>query len=120
MTTEQIKDTKHIQLQSLVAFMNQLGYTYDSYSSKFYDIYNRGKEVVRFNTAVTLHNNPAFLIFDWHPFHTDRYAYVKAYHSRIVRKVKLQSDRRGNVKCQSHKVEFLEFDYYDLFMGEDK
>lgn len=120
MTTEQIKDTKYIQLQSLVAFMDQLGYSYDSYSSKFYDIYNPGKEVVRFNTAVELHNNPVLLIVnESHPFHTDRYTYIKAYHSRIVLKVKLQSDRHGNVKCQSNKVKFVFEDYYDLFMGDD-
>jgi len=117
---EEIKDTKLLQLQSLVAFMNELGYRYDSYTRKFHDLFNRGTEVVRLKTAVELHNNPAILTCNWHPFYADRYTYIKAYHSRIVRKVKLQSDRKGNIKCQSSKVEFLEFEYYDLFIGEGK
>lgn len=120
MTNEQIKDTKYIQLQSLIEFMSALGYRYAPSTRKFYDDLNRGTDVVRFNTAVTLHNNPAILTCNWHPFHTDWYTYIKAYHSRVVRKVKLQSDKEGYVKCQSHKIEFMFEDYYALFLGEDK
>lgn len=124
---DEVEISDKLQLKSLIAFMHQLGYSY--LRGEFLGSNYSGAPIVRFNTAVRIYNN------SWHkvengfvpvhhvnvlnsPFETDAYNFNKLMASRIVSRVKLQSNKRGYIKCQSNKGTFVDTNYYQLFEGE--
>ncbi|MNF50236.1 hypothetical protein D3C85_293150 [compost metagenome] len=119
-------DTKHIQLKSLINFMQALDYEYGDHG--FYCYFwsenpkNKHRSFVSFNSAVKWHNN-SFL--DWHgkryrePWNVDAYTFNKAYYSKIVQTVKLQySKKKHATVCQSNIICFLREEYVDIFLKE--
>lgn len=124
---EEIKDSSKLQMKSLCAFMNALGYTYCR--GEFLGSSYSGAPVVKFNTAVRLYQ------LDWYhvdgkfvpyyhanvlnsPFEFDWYTLKKALSTKIIERVKLQSNRYGKITCQCHKVEFKDRYLAELFEGE--
>lgn len=130
---EKTKDTFGIQLTSLDAFADALGYKRNlrgQYESDKED--NVGTPIVSFNTMVKLHNSQWYYDIDkkvyvpepyfWrakkYVFKLDPYKYRKSDSRRIVNKVKIQADRFGILAVQSHVVEFVAEFYYEYFLED--
>lgn len=125
---EQPKDSSKLQFMSLVAFMNQLGYTY--IQGKFYG--PKPAEVIHFGTGVKLHNSvwdytckeKALYIPHFHyaqrqksPFCIDGCLLRKALAAKIIDDVHLQANKKGEVKVMKHWVRFTSYDAYIVYKG---
>lgn len=128
MTEEfEIIDSSKLQLRSLVAFANALGYHQMRYVGEPINFYsslpeNKYRSTVSFNTMVRLHNGQ---LLDWHgdrfrdPFAVDAYKMRVARASRIVYKCKLQYCKKTKlIVCQNHNVAFVDPAYEQLFLGK--
>ncbi|MNQ60614.1 hypothetical protein D3C85_748980 [compost metagenome] len=128
------QDTKAIQIQSVCAFMEVLGYTLHVdgkfYADTFWDYHKGGRsrptfkgcEVLSFNTCVKLHNGG---YTDWgghnfrEPFVTDKYTFNKARAAKVVQQVFLQGTKHGNIVCHKHLVRFVDPSYQYLFLKDE-
>ena len=132
------QDTKVTQIQSLCAFMEQLGYRLHVdgkfYCEDYFEYFNKveptfkGCRVISFNTAVRLHNswwdsfNYNFKAVECESFpegsafRTDAYTYNKAKAAKIVNKVFLQCTKHGRVVCNKHLVKFTYYNYHYMFL----
>lgn len=128
MVNYQIIDTSKLQLRSLEAFMNALGYRIPMWCFhdriNFYSIApeNRHRSTISFNTAVRMHNGG---LLDWHgarfrdPFAMDTYKMKVAQASKIVYHAKLQYCKKTKrIICQDHNVAFVDPAYEQLFLGK--
>lgn len=126
---DELKFSDKIQLKSLVAFMHFLGFSYCR--GEFFGSDYSGAPIVAFNTAVHMHNcewqknaEVNGFVPDFHAknsvssFSVDKYTLNKAKGAKIVKRVKLQSNKFGMIKCQSHVIAFVDEEYYQLFEGE--
>lgn len=126
---DEIKDSSKLQLTSLCAFMTQIGYTYCR--GQFLGSDFSGAPIVTIQTAVRIYNG------GWHkvgngyvpefhanvlnsPFEFDSYVVTKALASKILVRIKLQANKKGWIKCQNNKIEFVHPEYYELFKEELK
>ncbi|AUR92175.1 hypothetical protein NVP1170O_062 [Vibrio phage 1.170.O._10N.261.52.C3] len=123
--SENMYSTKELQLESLLVFMNNLGYCtrYQTptprYGFERFDIVDsyaiRNPECISFEMAVMMHNGFISRVFakEWFEslslpqkikFHHD--TLTEAYNSRKVEQVKLQRDRKQHdgIRCQSHWI----------------
>lgn len=122
---ETIINTEFLQLRSLIAFANALGYEYNPFPLECKGFYsylpeNRHRRNVSFHTMVNLHNG---YYVDWHggryrdPWEFDSYRFIQAQAAKIVRQVKLIHNKKTNtIKCQSQIVEFVREEYAYLFL----
>jgi hypothetical protein len=119
-------DTKYIQLKSVVAYMECLGYLY---SGKYFyqmnlNFTNSAFNTISFRNAVLLHNQALYdnhgkhLRFPWYELGLDKYKLNKAKACRIVQNAKLQSKKNGDIVVQSNLVKFVDESYYDLFLNQ--
>lgn len=124
------QDTKHLQIQSVCAFMEVFNYHILPYGtfvtqglSGWKNPAFKGCKIISFNTAVRLHN---FESIDWHgdnfsePFSTDKYTFNKARASKIVDKAFLQATRYGSILCHKHLVKFTDPAYQYIFLEDSK
>ena len=125
---DDVKDTEHLQMQSLVEFMQALGYyLQDDFSTNAEYFYshlqsNKGHNNISVRTEINLHNGG---LIDNHgkqfrePFVFDEYRMTRAQASKIVRVVKMQYSKKHNrFVVQSHKVQFVRPSYYHIFMRD--
>ena len=124
---DEILDSGKLQLKSLCAFMNQLNYTFCR--GQFLGSDYSGAGIVSVQTAVRIYNGEWYgsakgFVPEFHanvlnsPFEYDAYIVAKAEAAKILKRIKLQSNKKGWIKVQSHKVEFTNPDYYEIFEGE--
>ena len=125
---EQIQNTTRIQIQSVINFLQELGYTYFPNDCVFESIglgyaTNKTRRTISFATAVRLHNGG---FMEWHgkyfnhPFDNIPADWiVDAQKAKIVHKAKLQYNKRtGSVITQSHMVSFLNQENVSLFIKQ--
>lgn len=126
------QDTKDIQIKSVCAFMKEFNYLLHVdgkfYSNTFWDWdkcnredpYFQGCEVIRMNTAVTLHNRNwrirEIIGVDEGVFKIDPYTLNKAQAAKIVKQVFLHGTKYGGVKCHKHWVRFVDQSYQYMFL----
>ena len=119
------RDTKGLQLESLLVFMHGLGYKprfqtktprYGFERSDVVDYYAKGNPVcISFEMAVTMHNGfisrpfarefcESLSLPQKIKFHQD--TLINAYNSRKVKQIKLQRDRKQSdgIRCQDHWI----------------
>lgn len=137
-----IKDTKILQLQSVDAFLIELGYkrTKDGKRYEFAYPVKTGERFISMRTAIELHNTEwmydeatklYYPIFDPYgiikflgteapnvdsPFKLSPYEYHKSQSRKIVSRVSLQQTKNGVLKCQKNLVEFIAPFYYEQFL----
>lgn len=122
---EPIIDTTAIQIRSVLAFANALGYTYNRWPLEckgFYSMLyqNKHRSNVSFNNMVKWHNTG---FVGWHgkpdrdPWCVDTYSFVQSQAAKIVRQAKLIHNKKtSTIRCQSFIVEFSRDDYARLFL----
>lgn len=140
----EIKDTKILQLQSVDAFLIELGYnrTKDGKRYEFAYPVKTGERFISMRTAVELHNTewmydettklyyPIYYAkLDGHdfltvkpnvhsPFKLSPYEYHKSQSRKIVYRVSLQQTKNGVLKAQKNLVEFMAPFYYEQFLED--
>lgn len=127
--SEEILETKKLQLFALDEFMHALKYqrinwanghiTYESGNRK-----NRGREVISFKSAVGLYNNNSVKCIFGKPPTTlslwsfDDYTVAKAKAARPLRNIKLQYCKKTHqIIVQDHRVQFVLESYSKLFLN---
>ena len=137
----EIKDTKILQLQSVDAFMVELGYkrTKDGKRYEFAYPVKTGERFISLRTAVELHNTewmydeatklyyPSLYQHPFKvtlkpnvdsPFKLSPYEYHKSQSRKIVSRVSLQQTKNGVLKCQKNLVEFMAPFYFEQFLED--
>jgi hypothetical protein len=138
----EIKDTKILQLQSVDAFLVELGYTRTKDGKRYEFTYpvKTGERFISMRTAVELHNtewdydkitklyHPIHVVkgelgFWWEakpnvhsPFKLSPYEYEKSQSRKIVSRASLQQTKNGILKVQKNLVEFMAPFYYEQFL----
>lgn len=120
----ELKDTKGVQLRSLIEFAKQLGfwltpfgYFEDNLFTDF-ETYS-DKNRVSFKTMVDLHNN---LNYDNHGkvyerFGFDLYRWERAKGCKIVERVSLIMNKKTKyIHCNKHLVKFVKPFYEQMFL----
>ena len=121
----EIKNTLKIQIASVKNFLSELGYTYMDIDRGFMctddSAMQRGRTWISTATAIKLHNGSRALS-DWHggyryPFDNIPKEWIYAAHkAAIVRKAKLQVTKYKKVIAQSHIIELIDKDNYELLI----
>lgn len=120
----QPQNTQKLQLASVVQFMQQLQYDWDFFSKVFYSSHpiNKGRLVIRFNTAVGIHNG---LYTECHgtyldyPFEDMPWKWFEAAKkAKIVTSVSLQHSKKNGVLCQKMWVRFAQTENGKLFKSK--
>ncbi len=122
---KEIKNTLKIQIASVKNFMSELGYTYMEIDKGFICSYPsaeiRGRTWISMATAIKLHNGSRTLS-DWHggyryPFDNIPKEWIIAgWKAKIVYKAKLQVTKYKKVIAQSHLIELIDKDNYELLI----
>ena len=123
---EQIQNTTRIQIQSVINFLQELGYTYFPNDGVFESIgyeTNKASKTISFATAVRLHNGGLTEChgkYFNHPFDKIPADWIVAAHrAKIVHRAKLQYNKRtGSVITQSHMVSFVNQENVSLFIKQ--
>ena len=121
---EQMQNTARIQIQSVINFMQELGYTFYPNEKVFESVAyetNKANKVISFATAVRLHNEG---FTEWHgkyfnpPFDTIPVEWiVAARRAKSVHNAKLQYSKKKNaIITQNHMVRFCEPKNVSLFI----
>lgn len=119
-----IIDSSKLQLASLKAFMEKLGYSWFNIDRAFYSpLYtNRSRTWISFNTATRLHN---LSYIDWHgklfrePFDNFPEEWIAdARRAKLVKIVKMQNSKKLGIVVQSHMVDLIDKTNYDLFFNK--
>ena len=121
---EDIQNTARIQIQSVINFLQELGYTFYPNEKVFESVSyetNKARKVVSFNTAVRLHNGG---FTEWHgyyfeyPFDNIPVEWFAAAHkAKIVHTAKLQHSKKHNaIIVQNQMVRFVEPENVSLFI----
>lgn len=127
------KNTTDIQLMSLDAYMQELGYkrTVDGLRYEFIYPVKTGERFISLRSAVKLHNtrwvyHPRAKLYSppdhWckantdSPFKLAPYEYEKSQARKIVEWVHLQKTNDGRIVTQSHVVKFVSPHYYEQFL----
>lgn len=118
----QPKDTKSLQLSSVIQFMEQLQYEWMACSKCFESNHpiNKGCSIISLTTAIAMHNG---LYNERHgiptleyPFESMPWKWVEASkQAKIVTSVSLQHSRKRGIICQKMWVRFCETDNGKLF-----
>ena len=120
----QPKDTKSLQLASVIQFMEQLQYEWMACSKCFESSHpiNKGRSILNLRTAIDIYNG---LYTEWHgelldaPFEDMPWKwYEAAKQAKIVTSVSLQHSRKKGVICQKMWVRFCETDNGKLFKSK--
>ena len=139
----EIKETKILQLQSVDAFLVELGYkrTKDGKRYEFAYPVKTGERFISMRTAIELHNAlwlysekdklyyPSMFVAtgggkytltydNFSPFKLSPYEYEKSQSRKIVSRVSLQQTKCGVLKCQKNLVEFMAPFYYEQFLED--
>lgn len=139
----EIKDTKILQLQSVDAFMVELGYkrTKDGKRYEFAYPVKTGERFISMRTAIELHSSewaydettklyyPIFYPYGVKfagtqaanvdsAFKLSPYEYHKSQSRKIVSRVSLQQTKNGVLKVQKNLVEFVAAHYYEQFLED--
>lgn len=132
----EIKDTKILQLQSVDAFLVELGYkrTKDGKRYEFAYPVKTGERFISMRTAIELHNS--VWKYDTHTclyypvdayglrpnvdsvFKLSPYEYEKSQSRKIVSHVSLQQTKNGVLKVQKNLVEFMAPFYFEQFLED--
>lgn len=134
LTTDEIIETKKLQLHSLFSFMQALNYEWapddrynffgcpNHFESHTYS--NKGRSTISFQSAVALHNGnfrECHGKYMEKPFDFDPYLMTKAIAAKVLKSVKLQLNKKtGFITCQNNLVEFVNLDYYKMFINSLK
>ena len=121
---EDIQNTARIQIQSVINFLQELGYTFYPNEKVFESVSyetNKARKVVSFNTAIRLHNGG---FTEWHgkyfnpPFDNIPVEWFAAAHkAKIVHNAKLQHSKKHNaIIVQNHMVRFCNQENISLFI----
>ena len=121
-------ETDKLQLRSLEAFAEALGYAkamwYFDDCLNFYSLFpeNKHRKTISFNTMVRLYNGHFMECHGKYfnePFTVDAYRMRVAQASKIVWKVKLQYCKKTKrIICQDHNVAFVDPQYEQLVLGK--
>lgn len=120
----QPKDTKSLQLSSVIQFMEQLQYEWMACSKCFESTHpiNKGRSILSLTTGILLHNN---FYTECHghslefPFESMPWKwYEAAKQAKIVTSVSLQHSRKKGVICQKHWVKFADTENGKLFKSK--
>jgi len=131
-------DTKAIQIASLNAFGQALGYWSNPFTNSFHaegHHFFKGCETISFNTMVKLHDAtwmrgvpeynlvPEFSFVNKlsggyyeKTFQLDAYTLNKAQACKIVERIFTHCTKNGVLKTYKHQVEFTDSDYQQLFL----
>jgi hypothetical protein len=129
--SEEIIDTRRLQIYSLCQFMQGLGYEYCNgnrlwgcphfYSDQYS---NKGRSTIGFTKAIDLYNNNSIKCIFGHLtskltlWSFNDYDVAKARAARIVTKVKLQLCKSTKtIICQDHRVNFVLPSFKNLFLN---
>ena len=124
---EQIQNTALIQIQSVINFMQELGFTFYPNEKVFESVAyetNKANKVISFNTAIRLHNN---IFTGWngncyyfhYPFNSIPVEWIAAAkQAKIVTSVSLQHSRRKGIICQKMWVRFAPTENGELFKAK--
>jgi len=127
--SDEIVDTRALQLFALKEFMKVLNYEYVEYKGhphRFESKHplNKGRKVIDFNKAVKLYNgNSVKCVFGRPPstltlWSFNDYVVAKAKASRIIVGLKLQMCKSTRqVIVQDHRIQFTVPSYHKLFLG---
>ncbi len=127
--SDEILDTKKLQLFALDEFMSALKYerikwaygpiTYESWHRK-----NKGRNIISFKSAVGLYNNNSVKCLFGKPPATlslwsfDDYTVAKAKAARPLKSIKLQFCKKTHqIIVQDHRVQFTCSSYKNLFLN---
>ena len=121
-----IQNTTRIQIQSVINFLQELGYTYFPNDGVFESIgyeTNKANKTISFATGVRLHNGCLMEChgkYFNHPFDKIPADWIVAAHrAKIVHRAKLQYNKRtGSVTTQSHMVSFVNQENVSLFIKQ--
>ena len=120
----QPKDTKALQLSSVIKFMNELQYDWYQITKCFNSVHpiNKGRSIISLTTAIKLHDN---FYTEWHgnyldaPFEDMPWKWFEAAkQAKIVTSVSLQHSRKKGIICQKMWVRFCETDNGKLFKSK--
>lgn len=140
----EIKDTKILQLQSVDAFLIELGYkrTKDGKRYEFAYPVKTGERFISMRTAIELHNTEwmygeesklYYPIYYFKGFNSDfltvkpnvdsvfklsPYEYEKSQSRKIVSRVSLQQTKNGVLKVQKNLVELMAPFYFEQFLED--
>lgn len=117
----EIKDTKHLQVQSLGEFMNQLGYymTLDCHFQWDHYYKSSDKQIISFKTAVMLHNQENYDNHgkEYERFGFSLYDWNKAKAAKIVQHINLTANKKKkSIYCHKHLVKFVKPYYEEMFL----
>jgi len=122
---EEIKDTKYLQIESLLRFGEELGFYGMLFSPSNFYSEHKGIGIISFHTLVDLYNNsgPKYCL-DFHgqrrnntAFALDEYVWTRANAAKIVNRVFLQASKKtGEITCHKHIVNFCHPSYEKLFL----
>lgn len=116
---EEMIDTTNVQLKSLVAFAEGLGYYCHKVTSKYFsseDYDNKGRAIISFQNMVKLHNgyfsDSRHTNYLKYPFNFSTYRIRKARAAKIVKIVNLQVNKKTKfVRVSSNIVSFQHQEY---------
>lgn len=116
---EEMIDTTNLQLKSLTAFAEGLGYYYHKVTSKYFsstDHDNKGRSIISFQTMVKIHNgwysDNRHTNYMRYPFNFSTYKIRKAQAAKIVKVVNLQVNKKTKyVRASSNIVSFSHQEY---------
>lgn len=125
---EEIKDTKKLQLQSLLTFALELGYKCYWFDQNSFYSEHKGITRISFKTMVDLHNHGSKRCTDLlgfikkkSPFEFNEYVWARAKAAKIVNRVFLQySKKESEIICHKHIVSFPYPSYEQLFLKNCK
>ena len=120
----QPKDTKSLQLASVIQFMEQLQYEWMACSKCFESSHpiNKGRSILNLRTAIDIYNG---LYTEWHgelldaPFEDMPWKwYEAAKQAKIVTSVSLQHSRKKGIIAQKMWVRFADTENGKLFKSK--
>lgn len=120
----QPKDTKSLQLASVIQFMEQLQYEWMACSKCFESSHpiNKGRSILNLRTAIDIYNG---LYTEWHgtyldaPFEDMPWKwYEAAKQAKIVTSVSLQHSRRKGIIAQKMWCKFADTENGKLFKAK--
>lgn len=116
---EEMIETTNIQLKSLIAFAEGLGYYFHKVNSKYFsseDYDNKGRAIISFQNMVKLYNgwysDNRHTNYLRYPFNFSTYKIRKASAAKIVKVVNLQvSKKTKHISTSSNIVSFVHQEY---------
>lgn len=120
---DEMIDTTKLQLKSLTAFAEALGYYFNKVNSKYFssdDYDNKGRAIISFQTMCKLHNgwysDNRHTNYMRYPFNFSTYKIRKARAAKIIKVCNLQVNKRTKYIRASSNIVRFEHQEYEGFL----